>query len=98
MFQVNEDSTHKEILLSLWARPRYEISTICILLNKMGHDIPNYLTKERMMDFLSEIDKEDLLEALDLFDSSGEDEEDSEEEDDFDDEDEEDSDDAECED
>ncbi len=75
MFEVTDRSTHKEILLSLWARPRYELSTICVLLNKMGHEIPNYLTKEHMMDHLSDIDKEDLLEALDVFEGSDEDEE-----------------------
>lgn len=75
MFEVTDRSTHKEILLSLWARPRYELSTICVLLNKMGHEIPNYLTKEHMMDHLSDIDKEDLLEALDVFEGSKEGEE-----------------------
>ncbi|MCB9073733.1 MAG: hypothetical protein H6623_08935 [Bdellovibrionaceae bacterium] len=89
MFEITEGSTHKEILLSLWARPRYEIAAICILLNKMGHEIQNYLTKERMMDALSEIDKEDLLEAIDFFDGHGEEDDDDEESDEDEDDDEE---------
>lgn len=79
MFEVTNRSTHKEILLSLWARPRYEVTTICVILNKIGYDIPNYLTKEQMMEYLAEIEKEDLLEAIAIFDSHEPDEaEDSE--------------------
>ena len=96
MFEVTDRSTHKEILLSLWARPRYELSTICVLLNKMGHEIPNYLTKEHMMDHLSDIDKEDLLEALDVFEGSDEEEPNEESEENDDDENE--SDDEDCDD
>ena len=73
MFEVTARSTHKEILLSLWARPRYEVSTICVILNRMGHEIPNYITKEQMMEYLSDIEKEDLLEATAIFDGAGDD-------------------------
>lgn len=80
MFEVTNRSTHKEILLSLWARPRYEVTTLCVILNKMGYEIPNYLTKEQMMEYLAEIEKEDLLEAIATIDAhEADDEEDTDE-------------------
>ena len=88
MLEVNHKSTHKELLLFIQSLTRYEVAAIAVVLNNLyGANIPSYISKNEMIGFFKDAEKEDLLEALAAV--CGSDECDEDEEDDEDDEEEE---------
>lgn len=78
MFQVNEESTHREIVLFISSLPRHEIIAIGVFLNNnCDADIPFHGSKSKIIRSIMEIEKEDLLDAVEVI--LGTDEEEDEE-------------------
>lgn len=65
MFQPDKKSTHREVLLFVRSLPRYEVAALCVFLNNnYDAEIPSYSSKDEMLEYIREIEKEDLLDAL----------------------------------
>lgn len=87
MFEINENASHREILLFIRSLPRYEVAALCVFItNNFEVSIPSYASKDTMIEYLRDMEKEVLLEALEaIFGTDAEEEDlDEAEEDDCD--------------
>lgn len=67
MFQIDGKSTHREIVLFIHSLPRYEVAALSVFLNNnFDAEIPSYATKYEMIEHIKELEKQDLLEALEF--------------------------------